>query len=105
MLNRIDTFCDHVYTGSCRFLRILSIATRMRLKKDKMVVMIAGVPSHGYGAHEHYAGCRLLADVIHAGTKGVRCEVIQNGWPAMMLSWIMRTASSFMPTEVRGIRH
>jgi type 1 glutamine amidotransferase len=50
--------------------------------KEKLVVMIAGTPSHGYGAHEHYAGCRLLADVIHSGVKGVRCEVIQNGWPA-----------------------
>ncbi len=62
---------------------ILSIAIADETtKKDKLIVMIAGVPSHGYGAHEHYAGCRLLADVIHAGVKGVRCEVIQNGWPA-----------------------
>jgi trehalose utilization protein len=51
------------------------------VKAKKLVVMIAGKASHGYGSHEHYAGCRLLADVIHAGSKAVRCEVIQDGWP------------------------
>ncbi len=50
--------------------------------KSKLVVMIAGTASHGYGSHEHYAGCRLLADVVSNGAKNVRCEVIQNGWPA-----------------------
>ena len=49
--------------------------------KMKSIVLIAGVPSHGYGAHEHFAGCRLLADVLQAGSKSVKCQVIKDGWP------------------------
>lgn len=47
----------------------------------KTVVFIAGGPSHGYGSHEHYAGCRLLADTIQKANPDIRCEVLRNGWP------------------------
>ncbi|MDZ4850833.1 MAG: ThuA domain-containing protein [Pirellulaceae bacterium] len=50
-------------------------------KATKSIVMIAGNASHGYGAHEHYAGCRLLADVLQAGSPNIRCTVTRNGWP------------------------
>jgi putative membrane-bound dehydrogenase-like protein len=45
-------------------------------------VFMAGTPSHGYGAHEHYAGCKLLADAVTAADENAECVLIQNGWPA-----------------------
>ena len=35
-------------------------------KTARKVVLIAGVKSHGYGAHEHKAGCMLLAEALNA---------------------------------------
>lgn len=49
--------------------------------KDKQVLFIAGNPSHGYGSHEHYAGCRLLADALNQSGLGVKAEVVR-GWPS-----------------------
>jgi putative membrane-bound dehydrogenase-like protein len=50
--------------------------------KKKSIVFIAGGPSHDYGSHEHYAGCRILADAIMRTDSSIKCEVIRNGWPA-----------------------
>ena len=47
----------------------------------KRIVFIAGKPSHNYGAHEHFAGCRVLADAIQKTDPNAKCEVIRNGWP------------------------
>ncbi len=49
--------------------------------KQKSIVMIAGTASHKYAEHEHYAGCRLLADVLQAASPTVKCQVTRNGWP------------------------
>lgn len=44
----------------------------------KFVLMIAGGPSHGYGAHEHYAGMKILESSV----AGPDCEVqVVRGWP------------------------
>jgi putative membrane-bound dehydrogenase-like protein len=48
---------------------------------SKKIVFVAGKPSHGYGSHEHYAGCMLLARSLEAGVKGIETVVYQNGWP------------------------
>jgi putative membrane-bound dehydrogenase-like protein len=48
----------------------------------KKVVFIAGRPSHGYGAHEHNAGCTLLAKELQAAMPGIKCDVHLSGWPA-----------------------
>src|SRR5687768_6392573 len=48
----------------------------------KKVVFIAGKPSHAYGAHEHNAGCQLLAKSLQAAMPSVACDVHLNGWPA-----------------------
>ena len=48
----------------------------------KRIVFIAGGRSHDFGSHEHYAGCRILADTIQRTDPNAKCEVIQNGWPA-----------------------
>ncbi len=46
------------------------------------IVFLAGNPSHGYGSHEHLAGCRILAEAIQRSTNGeVLCEVYGGGWP------------------------
>lgn len=51
------------------------------LEAKKQIVFIAGRASHGYGSHEHYAGCRLLADLIEKAYPDVQCQVIKDGWP------------------------
>lgn len=60
----------------------LPTASQSRAEENgkKKVVFIAGNQSHGYGAHEHYAGCLLLAKSLqeHAGLK---CVVVKDGYP------------------------
>ncbi|MEQ9407864.1 MAG: DUF1080 domain-containing protein [Fuerstiella sp.] len=56
----------------------------IRIKKlpaPKKVAMIAGTPSHGFGAHEHRAGCMLLADALNNSNLGIEATVYTNGWP------------------------
>lgn len=47
----------------------------------KQILMIAGGPSHAYGAHEHYAGLRVLQDAIETSEQPVRVTVVR-GWPS-----------------------
>ncbi|MEZ6072900.1 MAG: ThuA domain-containing protein [Pirellulales bacterium] len=47
----------------------------------KTVALVAGRPSHGYGAHEHNAGCRLLAAELERHVPDVKVKVFLNGWP------------------------
>jgi len=48
----------------------------------KKIVFISGNPSHGYGSHEHYAGCRLLASSLAEAMPHYEVKVIKHGWPA-----------------------
>lgn len=48
--------------------------------KPKKLVMIAGTPSHGPGAHEFNAGTLLLAKCLK-GYPGLELSVHLNGWP------------------------
>ncbi|MEX2173750.1 MAG: PVC-type heme-binding CxxCH protein [Pirellulaceae bacterium] len=50
--------------------------------RSKKIIFIAGKPSHAYGAHEHNAGCTLLAKELQAALPRIKCEVHLNGWPA-----------------------
>jgi type 1 glutamine amidotransferase len=52
-----------------------------RLPALKKVALIAGKPSHGYGAHEHRAGCMLLADALNESGLNIEATVYTNGWP------------------------
>ncbi len=56
---------------------------RLPLEDKKKVVFVAGTPSHGPGAHEHNAGCLLLARLLNE-TIGdrIHAAVFKNGWPA-----------------------
>ncbi len=49
--------------------------------EGKRIVFLAGRPSHGYGSHEHLAGCRILADAIQRSAPGTKCDVYSGGWP------------------------
>lgn len=49
--------------------------------KPARVVFLAGTPSHGYGAHEHKAGCMLLADALNKSGLNIQAEVYTGGWP------------------------
>ena len=52
----------------------------------KTVVFVAGTRSHGYGAHEHNAGCLLLAKHLEQAMPNFKCRVYQNGWPKQGVS-------------------
>lgn len=53
-----------------------------QLPKKKRVALIAGRRSHGFGAHEHRAGCMLLADALNGSGLNIEASVHTNGWPA-----------------------
>lgn len=55
---------------------------RLPLSDDrKKVVFVAGTLSHGYGNHEHRAGCLLLARLLGENVEGIQSAVYTNGWP------------------------
>jgi putative membrane-bound dehydrogenase-like protein len=62
-------------------LLVVLLAGYAPAEDGKRIVFLAGRPSHGYGSHEHLAGCRFLAESITKAVPGVRCDVIPGGWP------------------------
>ena len=48
----------------------------------KKVAFMAGTKSHGYGSHEHNAGCLLLAKSLQLAMPEIETVVYQNGWPS-----------------------
>lgn len=48
---------------------------------EKKIVFVAGRQSHGYGAHEHNAGCMLLAKWLDESGLPVKTVVHKDGWP------------------------
>ena len=47
----------------------------------KKIVFIAGKASHGFGAHDHKAGCHLLAKALNSSGLPINAVVTENGWP------------------------
>jgi type 1 glutamine amidotransferase len=45
------------------------------------VVFLAGRPSHGYGAHDHLAGCMLLAKSLNESSLPIEATVLHYDWP------------------------
>lgn len=73
-------------TAYCRLAMLLLAFTlncsiSMAQEKTRRIVLLAGKPSHGYGAHEHLAGCRILAEAIENASNEIECEVYSGGWP------------------------
>jgi hypothetical protein len=66
------------------FLATSSAATiagpSLAADKPKPLVLIAGTPSHGAGAHEFNAGVQLLAKCLK-DVRGLDVRVVLNGWP------------------------
>lgn len=59
--------------------QILSAQDQTASKKK--VLFLAGGPSHGYGEHEHYAGCLLLAKNLQAAMPDFTVDVARYEWP------------------------
>lgn len=45
------------------------------------VLFLAGKPSHGYGAHDHLAGCTLLAKSLDLSGLPIETQVYHYDWP------------------------
>ena len=63
------------------FTAMLPAALLAAENETKKVVFVAGTRSHGFGSHEHYAGCKLLASRLQESMPNYKCVVYQNGWP------------------------
>ncbi|MEX0791924.1 MAG: PVC-type heme-binding CxxCH protein [Pirellulaceae bacterium] len=55
---------------------------RLPLKDKKKVVFVPGNPSHGFGAHEHMGGSRLLQIALQENMPGFVTTLYEGGWPA-----------------------
>jgi len=51
------------------------------LPKTKRVALISGKKSHNFGAHEHRAGCLLLAEALNNSGLDIDARVYTEGWP------------------------
>ncbi|HEY2951120.1 MAG TPA: ThuA domain-containing protein [Verrucomicrobiae bacterium] len=58
----------------------LTLSGLVSTAADKKIVLVAGKPSHGPGAHEFRAGCLLLKSCLDQ-VPGVTTIVHSNGWP------------------------
>ncbi|MCA9231218.1 MAG: ThuA domain-containing protein [Planctomycetales bacterium] len=68
------------YRPSFVLCLVLCLPTFATAESARRVLFIAGGPSHNYGAHEHYAGCRLLAQTLKDSDLDVAVD-ISRGWP------------------------
>jgi len=56
---------------------------RLKLEDKKKVVFVPGKPSHGYGSHEHLAGCRLLMLALTENmSENFEAAIYEGGWPS-----------------------
>ena len=81
------------------------------LAADKKIVLIAGKPSHGPGAHEHRAGCLLLQKCL-AGFPGVKVFVYDGGWPTKQVAGqtvdndaVLEDADAIVIYSDGGVKH
>ncbi len=58
-----------------RLLLALAMAVATPAPAEPLVVIVAGAPSHGYGAHEFRAGAALLAEALNQPGSPVRARV------------------------------
>jgi type 1 glutamine amidotransferase len=69
-----------------RNIRLKKIETpKVTQSTKKKVLLLAGNPSHGFGAHDHLAGCSLLARQLNESGLPIEAEVYslaKQGWPS-----------------------
>ena len=68
-------------TVQFRNIRLKRLSPAKKTSAVKKVAFIAGVKSHGYGAHEHKAGCLLLARALNESGLPVKATVHTQGYP------------------------
>lgn len=66
---------------ACFLTLLMSLSLADGKNEDRKILLIAGPPSHGYGSHEHFAGCMLLAKSLEAAMPGYKTEVVRHKWP------------------------
>jgi len=69
------------YCRICVFVFLAFLAIGFVSAGEKKVVFVPGPNSHGFGAHAHVAGVKLLADRINTHVPGLTATVLENGWP------------------------
>ena len=80
---RSGVIAFQLHTGPPMKVRFKDIELkRLPLEDKTKVVFVAGPQSHGYGAHEHRAGCMLLARLLEENTDTILTTVYTNGWPS-----------------------
>ena len=72
-----------LHAGPPMEVRFRNIRLRkLKAGETKKVLFLAGNKSHGYGAHEHQAGCLLLARCLNESEQDVVAQVVtEGGWP------------------------
>ena len=65
----------------CAGFVLAPLASAAPAAESKKIAFMAGTRSHGYGSHEHYAGCVLLAKALEKNVPGVETVVYRDGWP------------------------
>jgi putative membrane-bound dehydrogenase-like protein len=60
---------------------LFSFSPEAAAAEKKKIVFVAGRPSHNYGAHEHNAGCALLARCLQEGMPDYEIAIHRGGWP------------------------
>ncbi|MEM1157917.1 MAG: family 16 glycoside hydrolase [Verrucomicrobiota bacterium] len=72
-----------LHAGPPMEVRFRNIRLRTLQPEDKKkILFLAGSKSHGYNAHEHHAGCQLLARCLNESNLDVCAQVITAGaWP------------------------
>lgn len=64
-----------------RLRRLTRTSATSNTAPRKRIAFMAGVRSHGYGSHEHFAGCTLLAKSLEAAYPDYEVVVYRDGWP------------------------
>lgn len=67
--------------ATCAIAVVLQASSAEAAQAKKKVLFLAGNPSHGYAAHEHLAGCMLLAKSLNESGLPIEAEVYHYGWP------------------------
>lgn len=72
-----------LHAGPPMEVRFRNIRLRELKSEDKKeILFLAGKKSHGYNAHEHKAGCHLLARCLNESGLDVSAQVVTEGaWP------------------------
>ena len=70
-----------LHAGPPMKVEFRNIRLKETKKPKKRIVLIAGRKSHGYGGHEHNAGCLLLGKWLNESGLGIETVVYRSGWP------------------------